>query len=257
MTGGRRDREADDHPEGAVTGPLPGAGGPPDRSVDRLVRDYVDRLEAAAAALPTDQRRELTSSVAEHLTAAREAGELPDEAAARTLLDRFGSPAEIVAAAQGQATDRPGSPGGGPVRGTGLEIAAAVMLTAGSFVPVAGWLIGLVLLWASQVWTVREKLLGTLVSSPVARVSSWWRGSYRPGRRSVPARAPSSTWTAPAAAPCCTRGAPRAGRPPSTRSSSPCCSRSSSSPRSWWRWCSWSGPADGSRSGNRSGRSAA
>jgi hypothetical protein len=48
-------------------------------------------------------------------------------------------------------------------RGTGLELAAVLMLTLGSFLPVVGWLVGVVLLWCSTRWRVREKLLGTLV----------------------------------------------------------------------------------------------
>ena len=48
-------------------------------------------------------------------------------------------------------------------RGTGLELAAVLMLTAGSFIPVLGWLVGVLLLWTSTRWTWREKLLGTLV----------------------------------------------------------------------------------------------
>jgi ABC-type Mn2+/Zn2+ transport system permease subunit len=30
-------------------------------------------------------------------------------------------------------------------------------------VPIIGWLVGVVLLWASDAWTTREKLIGTLV----------------------------------------------------------------------------------------------
>ena len=37
------------------------------------------------------------------------------------------------------------------------------MLTAGSLLPVLGWLVGVALLWTSQRWRLRDKLLGTLV----------------------------------------------------------------------------------------------
>jgi hypothetical protein len=37
-----------------------------------------------------------------------------------------------------------------------------VFLTVGSFVPVVGWLVGVVLLWTSKLWTTREKVVGTL-----------------------------------------------------------------------------------------------
>lgn len=62
----------------------------------------------------------------------------------------------------------PDSPGP-PEHGTGARIPprdllAVVGLVVGSLVlPVAGWLVGLVLLWVSPTWTVPEKLVGTAV----------------------------------------------------------------------------------------------
>ena len=44
-----------------------------------------------------------------------------------------------------------------------METAALVLLLFGGFVFGVGWIIGLVLLWSSAVWTPWEKLLGTLV----------------------------------------------------------------------------------------------
>ncbi|HEU4677084.1 MAG TPA: hypothetical protein VFS29_13905 [Motilibacteraceae bacterium] len=52
---------------------------------------------------------------------------------------------------------------GGGGRGHGLELAAVLMLTAGSAVVVVGWLVGVVLLWSSPRWSRAEKWLGTLV----------------------------------------------------------------------------------------------
>jgi hypothetical protein len=44
------------------------------------------------------------------------------------------------------------------------EIAALVLLPVGGLIlPLVGWFVGLILLWASDAWTTREKLLGTLV----------------------------------------------------------------------------------------------
>ena len=139
-------------------------------SVDTLVEDYLGRLRRAAQALPPDRRDELVEGIAEHLQAARAAGAAADEAAVRTLLDRLGEPEEIVAAAREDVA--PPSYGYGPPPvgptftrspSTGLELAAVLMLTVGSFVPVLGWLLGVALLWSSGRWTWREKLLGTLI----------------------------------------------------------------------------------------------
>jgi uncharacterized membrane protein len=134
---------------------------------DQLVADYLGRLERAAAVLPPERRGELLEEIGAHITAARAAGAAADEAAVRTLLDRLGEPEVIVAAARedvptsAEAAVGPSLPAR---RGTGLELAAVLMLTLGSlFPPLVGWLVGVVLLWVSPLWRVREKLLGTLV----------------------------------------------------------------------------------------------
>jgi hypothetical protein len=44
-----------------------------------------------------------------------------------------------------------------------MEAAALVLLLLGGFVFGVGWIVGLVLLWSSSVWTWWEKLLGTLI----------------------------------------------------------------------------------------------
>jgi hypothetical protein len=43
------------------------------------------------------------------------------------------------------------------------ETVAIVLLLVGGFLWGVGWLVGVVLLWLSDVWTVRDKLIGTLV----------------------------------------------------------------------------------------------
>ena len=132
---------------------------------DVLVQDYLARLQRAAAELPVDRRDELLAGIGEHLDAARDAGLADDEAAVRALLDRLGEPSDIVAAASdSSAAPAPGTPAQHPRRrGTGLELASVVLLTAGSFFLVMGWLAGVVLLWCSDRWRTGEKLLGTLL----------------------------------------------------------------------------------------------
>jgi hypothetical protein len=138
---------------------------------DRLLGDYLARLDAAALHLPPDRRAELMEGIAEHIAAARASGELRDEAAVRTLLDRLGEPEEIVAAASEDTYGGPPpswrAPAAAPLvprqPGTALELAAVLMLTIGSLLPVVGWLVGVALLWSSRRWRTGEKLLGTLV----------------------------------------------------------------------------------------------
>jgi hypothetical protein len=130
-------------------------------TVDALVEEYLRRLRTAAAGLPPDRRGELLEEIEGHIAGARAAGAAADEAAVRTLLDRLGPPEVIAAAAADDAG--PTAPVALAPPGTGLELAAVLLLTAGSFVPVVGWLAGVALLWSSRRWTVGDKLLGTLV----------------------------------------------------------------------------------------------
>lgn len=122
--------------------------------LDRLVDDYLDRLDSALADLPRGRRREVVEEIAEHIAAARAEAAVQSQAELRTVLDRIGDPEEIAAA----ALDRP------PARRTWVEVGALVLLLVGGVVlPVVGWLAGVVLLWISTVWTTREKVIGTLV----------------------------------------------------------------------------------------------
>jgi len=135
----------------------------------RLIDDYLERLERAALRLPSGQRAELLAEIREHIESARAADEITGEAGLRELLDRLGEPEEIVAASAGptptgQLTGpSAGPPIASPRRSLALEIWAVAMLTVGSLIPILGWLVGVVLLWLSPRWQVREKLLGTLV----------------------------------------------------------------------------------------------
>jgi hypothetical protein len=135
-------------------------------TADRLVDDYLERLADAAQALPRDRCTELVSETREHIAASMIGSAGADEAAVRTMLDRLGEPDDIVAAAMEiDPPDRPAysRPPQGRQRGIGLEVGAAIMLTAGSLIPIFGWLIGLMLLWSSGLWRRSEKVLATLI----------------------------------------------------------------------------------------------
>lgn len=133
-------------------------------TVDRLVDEYLTRLADAAKDLPADRRTELLAEIREHIAASMATETGADEAAARTTLDRLGEPADIVAAAaEDSPPDHPAYPvSQGRRQGIGLEVGAVVMLTVGSFIPVIGWLVGVILLWSSGLWRRSEKLMGTV-----------------------------------------------------------------------------------------------
>lgn len=123
-----------------------------DTMTDRLVGDYLRRLEQAAAHMQKGRRAELVEEIRGHIDAALGQEQAGGEAAVRNVLDRLGPPEDIVEAAQPpipQADQRAGK----------LEIAALVAL----IVPFIGWLVGAVLVFASRVWSRRDKLIGGLL----------------------------------------------------------------------------------------------
>jgi uncharacterized membrane protein len=116
---------------------------------------YLKRLRHASRRLPRDARQDLISDIEAHLHEAIEAD--TSEAEVLIVLDRLGSPDEIVAA---QLSDT-ATPAGN-ARGT-REWAAIILLLLGGFAGGVGWLIGLFLLWSSRAWATKDKLIGTLI----------------------------------------------------------------------------------------------
>jgi hypothetical protein len=126
-------------------------------TADKLVEDYLKRLKAETSDLPRAARRELVQEISDHIAEARADASAASEAEIRNVLDRVGEPAEIAA----EARERFGF---GGRRARPLEIAALILLPIGGVVlPVLGWLVGVTLLWISDTWTTRDKLIGTLV----------------------------------------------------------------------------------------------
>jgi hypothetical protein len=116
---------------------------------------YLKQLRRAARRLPRANRDELVAQIDEHLREALPPG--ATEAAVRTELDRLGSPAEIVAAEYERL-------GVAPVSGGWFEWITLLLLLIGSLIiPILGWLVGVIMLWISGVWSWREKLAGTLL----------------------------------------------------------------------------------------------
>lgn len=131
-------------------------------AADQLVANYLARLQASLRDLPAARREELLEQVSEHIAIARaELGAQASEAEIRTLLERLGDPATIAA----EAGQHPDEPVQRPQARPGLlEVAVLILLPIGGIViPVLGWFVGVALLWISERWSVRDKLLGTFV----------------------------------------------------------------------------------------------
>lgn len=121
--------------------------------VDTLVDRCLTDLEAELAGLPADRRREILDEVGEHIAAARTTLDAESEAAIRNVLERLGDPADIAAEARerfGVQPTKHATPW--------LEVIALVLLV----IPFLGWVVGVVLVWLSRLWTTRDKLIGTL-----------------------------------------------------------------------------------------------
>jgi hypothetical protein len=123
-----------------------------DAQARRAHRRYLSRLDRELGDLPRARREEVVEEIAEHI----------DQAGVRTevdtlnVLERLGDPAEIAAEARSRF-------GIEPRRAARSEIAALVLLLVGGFFLAVGWLVGLVLLWTSTIWSTRDKIIGTLV----------------------------------------------------------------------------------------------
>jgi hypothetical protein len=118
------------------------------------IKHYLKRLSKAARDLPRARRRELVSEIEQHIRETLIETPVENQAEMLTLLDRIGDPDEIAAAASGQPEI---------TRSTTMETWAIILLLLGCFVFLVGWVAGVVLLWSSNLWTLRDKLIGTFV----------------------------------------------------------------------------------------------
>lgn len=123
-----------------------------------LVTRYLKDLDRALRDVPAEGRHEIVAEIKEHIAeAAIDRGGEMTENELRTILDHVGHPEAIAE----DARERYGVQ---RRRGGAMEgIAIFSLLLGGLVFPVVGWIFGVVLLWASDVWSIRDKILGTLV----------------------------------------------------------------------------------------------
>jgi HAAS len=123
-------------------------------SLHPLAAEYLDRLERAARRLPRGERHELVDEISTHLSEATDPS--MSDAAVLSVLDRLGDPESIVQAQQPEPLPRRRAP-------SGLEWTTILLLLLGGFIFFVGWIAGAILLWGSRAWSVRDKVIGTLV----------------------------------------------------------------------------------------------
>ena len=120
---------------------------------DALVAQYLKDLEHALRPLSAGRRRQIVADVAAHIAEARARLAVDDEVGVRQVLERVGDPGRI--AEEAGATVAPSAPG--------ADAWVPWLLLFGAFAFGVGWVVGAVLLWNSRAWSLRQKLLGTLV----------------------------------------------------------------------------------------------
>jgi hypothetical protein len=123
----------------------------------RAVDDYLRELERSLRDVPRDRRGEIVTEIEAHIDALlAEHGPAPSEADARNVLERVGHPDDIAREAREESDEA-------PVRRRWTDVAAVIALPF----PVVGWIVGAVLLWMSDVWDTRDKIIGTVAGPGV------------------------------------------------------------------------------------------
>ena len=118
---------------------------------------YLRDLERAVRDLPKPLADDIVSGVREELRGL-------DAAAAAERIAELGDPEFIAASARAEVPPRRDA--------TWYTVLTIVLLAIGGFiVPVVGWLVGLVMLWYSRTWTLRDKLVGTFLLPAIALAS--------------------------------------------------------------------------------------
>jgi uncharacterized membrane protein len=120
-----------------------------------LAERYLAELRVALSDLPRRRRDELVAEIQAHLDETAPPGS--SDAQVAEALDRLGDPEHIA------EEERERSGFVAYEAGWMEYVAIPFLLVGGVIIPFLGWMIGVVLLWLSRVWTVRDKLWGTLL----------------------------------------------------------------------------------------------
>jgi hypothetical protein len=119
---------------------------------ERLVADYLARLDRELTRLPEAARRQTMEQINCRIRKADL--NLEDAFAVGLLLAQIGSPRQVAARAKAVTeSEHAGS----------ADALCPWLLLLGGFVFIIGWFLGAGLLWSSPTWTTRDKLLGTLI----------------------------------------------------------------------------------------------
>jgi uncharacterized membrane protein len=121
----------------------------------REVGEYLRRLQRSMGDLPPERRDEILAEIEDHISEDLAERPAATDADVRNVLERVGDPGDIAA----EARERFGIK---LARRSWTDPAAVILLLIGGFT-IIGWFVGVVLLWISDTWNTRDKIIGTLV----------------------------------------------------------------------------------------------
>jgi hypothetical protein len=116
------------------------------------IDEYLRVLRSAMSDVPPHRRDEIVTEIEAHIASRlAELPSAPSEADIRNILGQVGEPEDIAAEAREPREPQPG-------RRRLTDILALVLLP----IPFIGWMVGGVLVWLSDVWSKRDKIIGTI-----------------------------------------------------------------------------------------------
>ncbi len=127
----------------------------------QVVSGYLAELDRELSDVTGDVRQGIVAGIAEELQGL-------DAAAAASRISSLGDPAFIAAEARAGA-EGPAAPRASEQRWY-VVVTTVLLEFGGLVVPVAGWVVGIMLLWASSLWTRGEKILATIAPPAVGVV---------------------------------------------------------------------------------------
>lgn len=140
----------------------------------QVVKNYLAQLELALSGIPSDLATDIRSGIEEELTGL-------DPVTASQRINELGDPAFIAAEARDAVSPvSTRSTSGDAVRvplgeSSGFVITAALLVAVGGFViPLAGWVVGIVMVWMSRTWRTWEKWMATLLPPLIILFSVLW-----------------------------------------------------------------------------------
>jgi hypothetical protein len=131
---------------------------------DPAARAYLRTLNRLLEGTP--DRNLVVDGIAQHIQDSL-AGEPADPARVRAVLEDLGDPAAIAAEA---ATSTPPARAPFLQQRSGANLIVLLLTVGGVVVPVAGWIVGLGLLWFSKGWTTLDKTIATFGPALLAAI---------------------------------------------------------------------------------------